>query len=86
MTDIARKLDEKLKGMDAPTAAVVERLVRDALVLAEVDRARPASAYEIAAHREFLAQFTGALAGEPFQRPPHGTMENRSAVPLSNAR
>ena len=77
MNRIAQELDEKLKGMNAPTAAAVERLVRDALALAELGQMRPASAEEIVAHREFLAHFAGAFAGEPFERPAQGTMEKR---------
>ena len=70
MTAIARELDEKLKTLDPMTAANVERLVRDALELAGH---RSHSASHLPA--DFFEKTSGALAGEPFERPPQGEFE-----------
>ena len=72
MTAIARELDEKLKTLDASTAATVERLVRDALELASAPR-KAASDWPPG----FFEETSGAFANEPFERPSQGEFEKR---------
>jgi hypothetical protein len=73
MTAIAVELDQKLQKLDPGTAASVERLVRDALQLAE--QSRPAAPKE--SHREFIQRMAGSFGDEPFERPPQGEFEKR---------
>jgi hypothetical protein len=77
MKTIAQELDDKLKDMDAPTASVVERWVRDALALVEVQGQRKDVTSEIASHREFIARFAGVVVDEPWERPSQGELEQR---------
>ncbi len=77
MTAIAQQLDERLSSLDAATASVVERLVRDALALAETRSSRPTDPGDIAAHCDFLGKIAGALDGERFERPPQDRPEVR---------
>ena len=79
MTAIAQQLDEKLSSMAPATASAVERLVRDALALAQAGTPAPANGLELAEHRAFLSKIAGALAGEQFERPPQGRLEVREA-------
>lgn len=73
MTAIAIELDRKLRSFDPETAASVERLVRDALELAE--RKRSSTAKE--SHREFVRRLAGSFGSEPFERPVQGGYEQR---------
>jgi len=73
MTPIAIELDQKIKSFDPETAASVERLVRDALHLAESKHASVPKE----SHREFIQRMTGAFGEEPFERPPQGEFEKR---------
>lgn len=73
MTTIAAELDQKLQQLDPITAASVERLVRDALQLAEQ---RPSSAPR-ESHREFIQRIRGSFGDEPFERPAQGEFEKR---------
>ena len=73
MNAIAVELDRKLQGLDPDTAASVERLVRDALHLAEQKR----SAVPKESHREFIQRLRGSFGDEPFERPPQGEFEKR---------
>ena len=73
MTAIALELDQKLQSFDPATAASVERLVRDALQLAEGNPV-PASRES---HREFIRRIAGSFGDEPFERPPQGEFEKR---------
>ena len=73
MTAIAIELDQKLQKLDPGTAASVERLVRDALQLAEQSR----SAAPKESHREFIQRMAGSFGDEPFDRPPQGEFEKR---------
>jgi len=72
MTAIAIELDQKLQSFDPETAASVERLVRDALQLAEK---KISTAKE--SHREFIQRIAGSFGDEPFERPPQGEFEKR---------
>lgn len=77
MTAIARELDEKLRTLDANTAASVEQLVRAALALAEKSRTPGERDAAIAEHRQFISQFAGLFENEPFDRPSQGEHEKR---------
>ena len=70
MSSIAQELDQQMRILDPATARRVEQLVRDALALAKTARsgAWPAGYFE---------QTAGALAGEQFERPDQGTLEQR---------
>ena len=73
MSAIAIELDQKLQSLDPDTAASVERLVRDALQLAEKSRAGAAKE----SHRDFINRMAGSFGDEPFERPPQGEFEKR---------
>jgi hypothetical protein len=73
MTAIAVELDRKLRELDPQTAASVERLVRDALQLAEQQRVAKAKE----SHREFIRRMAGSFGDEPFERPSQGEFEKR---------
>ncbi len=77
MTAIAVELDQKLQQLDPMTAASVERLVRDALQLAEQKAAPAGDTEAIASHRAHIAKFAGIWAGDDFERPPQGESEKR---------
>ena len=72
MTAIAVELDQKLQNLDPDTAASVERLVRDALNLAE--QKRPAASPWPA---NFWRTIRADWGTEPFERPPQGEFEKR---------
>lgn len=77
MTAIAIELDQKLQSFDPETAASVERLVRDALQLAEKKSAPAQVAAAISSHQEHIARFAGSWPDDDFQRPPQGEFEKR---------
>jgi hypothetical protein len=70
MSSIAQELDKEMSTLDPATARRVEQLIRDALALAKTAKsgAWPAGYFE---------QTAGALAGEQFERPEQGTVEQR---------
>lgn len=72
MTAIAQELDHRLQALDPETAARVERLVRDALALAEAkvtaDGWPPG----------YFDRTAGSFAGEQLDRPAQGTAEQRA--------
>ena len=70
---LAEELDRKLSAMDRVTAEHVERLVRDALSLAQTRNGPPPKNWPEA----YFDQTAGALAGEPFERPDQGTVPIR---------
>jgi len=73
MTAIAQELEDRLESLDADTVARVERLVREALALAEARRSAtgwPPGYFERTA---------GSFAGEPLERPAQGTAEQRES-------
>lgn len=72
MTAIAVELDQKLQKLDPETAASVERLVRDALQLAEQRKAN-GSAWPAG----FWEKIREDWGPEPFERPPQGKFEKR---------
>ena len=72
MSSIAIELDQKLRSLDPETAASVERLVRDALQLAEKRHAN-GSKWPV----DFWRQIRADWGTEPFERPPQGEFEKR---------
>ncbi len=72
MTAIAIELDQKIQSLDPETAASVERLVRDALQLAEKKQA-VASVWP----SDFWQRIREDWGNEPFERPPQGEFEKR---------
>jgi len=72
MTTIAAELDQRLQQLDPVTAASVERLVRDALQLAETRKAADATLPD-----NFWQQIRSDWGAEPFERPPQGEFEKR---------
>ena len=72
MTAIAAELDHKLQSFDPETAASVERLVRDALLLAE---RKPKAASPLPL--DFWQKLRADWGDEPFERPPQGEFEKR---------
>ncbi len=78
MTKIAQELDERLKRLDSNTAAAIERLVGDALLLVDTQTKRGSDDLAVDYHRTFLRQFDGVFAEEPFERPPQGYSEEPS--------
>jgi hypothetical protein len=73
MNAIVKELDARLRTLDPRTAAHVEKLVREALALAE----------ERAANEDldwppgYFEETAGALADEPMERPAQGELEVR---------
>jgi hypothetical protein len=67
---IAEELDQKLRSFDPRTAASVERLVRDALALAQ-ERPTPTSAWPVG----FWQIIREEWGNEPFERAPQGHCE-----------
>ncbi len=65
MKAIAEELDRRLAQLDPSIAAQVERLVRDALALADGSASQPASG---GWPEGYFASTAGALAGEDFER------------------
>jgi hypothetical protein len=72
VTAIAIELDQKLQNLDPETAASVERLVRDALQLAEKKNANAASW-----PAGFWQRIRTDWGNAPFDRPPQGDFEKR---------
>ena len=77
MTAIAIELDRKLQTFDPETAASVERLVRDALLLAEQKVIPSRDPAAVAAHQAHIARFAGSWPDDDFERPPQGEFEKR---------
>ena len=76
MSGIAEELDAKLKTLDAKAASLLEKLVRDALELAETQNgaARPDRLPS-----EFFTRIAREFGSEPFERPVQGESEEREA-------
>jgi hypothetical protein len=74
MTAIALELDRKIQSLDPETAASVERLVQDALQLAERSETAASTWPE-----GFWRQIRDDWGTEPFQRPAQGEFEKREA-------
>ena len=76
MTAIARELDEKLKTLDARAAHSLERLVRDALDLIDIQNGSAAAPN---LPPDFFKNIADEFGPEPFERPPQGESEQREA-------
>jgi hypothetical protein len=72
MNSLAVELDKKLKMLDPETAASVERLIRDALALAEKAQSQPRHFTPA-----FWEQIRAEWGNEPFERPTQGSFEQR---------
>ena len=72
MSTIAQELDQQLERLDPETARRVEQLVRDALALA-ASHEQKADAWPDG----YFAETSGALAGERFERPEQGELDQR---------
>ena len=75
MHSVAEELDRRLNEMDRATAEHVERLVRDALYLAETHNGAPAASWP----EGYFERTSGALSGERLERPDQGTSPTREA-------
>ena len=81
MTAIAQRLEQKLRTLPPHRAASLERLVEDAIAVA--DPVTPEQAdreARIQAHREHIAKsldMAAALDWSDFERPPQGEYEKR---------
>ena len=74
MSDIAEQLDAKLKTLDARAASSLEKLVRDALELIEIQQAAVQSDR---LPPDFFTHIAREFGSEPFERPPQGAFEKR---------
>ena len=76
MSAIAEELDAKLKTLDARAASSLEKLVRDALELAETQNGagRPERLPP-----DFFIRIAREFGSEPCERPPPGEIEKREA-------
>lgn len=74
MTLIAEQLDAKLKTLDARAAANLEKLVRDALELVEVQNGTGRSEH---LPPDFFTQISREFGPEPLERSPQGEFEKR---------
>jgi hypothetical protein len=74
MAAIAAQLDAKLKTLDARAASSVEKLVRDALELVEIQNG---AVQPERLPPDFFTQIAGEFGSEPFERPPQGDFEHR---------
>ena len=74
MSGITEQLDAKLKTLDAKAASCLEKLVRDALELVEIQNGavRPERLPP-----DFFTRIAGEFGSEPFERPPQGEFEKR---------
>ena len=72
MNAIARELATKLQTLDDATAAVLERVVRDAIELAGGEKRPPATWAP-----GFFDHIREDWGDEPFERPPQGELEIR---------
>ena len=79
MTSIALALDEKLKTLDAPAALSLEKLVRGALELAEVQNGHSSAPSARPLPADFFQQIAAEFGGGPFERPPPREPEQREA-------
>jgi hypothetical protein len=76
MSGVAEELDAKLKTLDAKAASSLEKLVRDAMDLAEthIGDARPDRLPS-----DFFMRVAREVGSESFERPPQGESEQREA-------
>jgi hypothetical protein len=76
MSAIAEQLDAKLKTLDAKAASSLEKLVRDALELVEIQNGGARSGHLPA---DFFSRVAREFGTEPFERPSQGEFEKREA-------
>ena len=72
MYSIAKELDARLQTLDNPTAAALERVVRDAIDLASRENP-PLAVWPLG----FFDRIRDEWGVEPFERPPQGELEVR---------
>ena len=77
MSAIARELDEKLKTLDAQAAALLEKLVRDALELVQAQNGTAKTGHPTHLPPDFFKRIAEEFGPEPFERPPQGEFEKR---------
>ncbi len=77
MTAIARELDEKLRTLDPKAATSLERLVRDALHLIDLQSGLTPSSPTGSLDPGFFKSIAKEFGSEPFDRPPQGDSEQR---------
>ncbi len=77
MSTIAAELHARLQSLDPAAQAHVEKLIREALALAESRRESAAQGWPPGYFEATAGALAGALAGEPFERPPEGEFEVR---------
>ena len=75
MTTIATELDDRLQRLDPAAVAHVEKLIFEALALAESRQHPSADQWPTG----YFEQTAGAFADEPIERPPQGAFEKREA-------
>lgn len=73
MIPIAQELNDRLQALDPETASQVEKLVRDALALAEARRS--ANGWPPG----YFARTAGSFANESLERPAQGAVEQRES-------
>lgn len=71
---ISEQLDAKLKTLDAKSASSLEKLVRDALELIEIQNGTDRPGH---LPGDFFARIAAEFGGEPFERSPQGDFEKR---------
>jgi hypothetical protein len=72
MSTLTLDLQATLKELDADSAIKLERLVRDALALAQPSKAKPASAGAVDKNgwpEDFFEETAGSFANEPLDLP-----------------
>ena len=74
MSTIAEDLDARLKTLEARAAASLEKLVRDAIELVEVQNGHRSSD---PLPSDFFTPIACEFGSEPFERPPQGEFEKR---------
>jgi hypothetical protein len=72
MNAIAQELDARLQTLDQAAARVLERVIRDAIELAGVEKPSRASW-----PTGFFDRIREDWGAEPFERPPQGELETR---------
>ena len=75
MTAIAQELDEKLRTLDADATSALEKLVRDALELVQLQNGPGKTAKGDRLPPDFFTKIAGEFGSEPFERPAQGEFE-----------
>ena len=80
MNRIAEELDRKLQSLDAERAERLCKMVRDAIGAIDLPPPLdPNLGVENGWPEGYFAETAGALAGEPFERPPQGELPERES-------